>query len=426
MSKTSGVFQLPNGAWGFRYAYWVDGKQKDIKRTKDDNGNPFKTERAAIKARESAIIRAQMELSHPPKSPKKRATVAEVFTEYCENGRCGKAYGTTRKQDSLWKNHISQKFGKKYVDDISVSEIMDYLSLLYYQEGRAYSYVEAFLKMFYLIFGQAYSRGYLDVDTYNTLCVNKNTKIHMPKMKVDEDDEIVSFSTAELDALDEYFKGTNAETAYMLGRYCGLRINECYGLKWSDIDFDNDCIHVEQQINNILRHVGNLNIFVSKQAAVHIRERCQSVIHIRITLFGFGIEHTEKVNECTTHVFHVKALYVIMEFQMAAKNACVLCIKAEYETDTKHIQTAQSFLAVRVNILFQNGIVQLAYKLTGFDGDLFLTVQKFALFFHKELQTVILLAEILQHNAFRLTGRLFHIVNKELFKIAGDDPTGTL
>lgn len=27
-----------------------------------------------------------------------------------------------------------------------------------------------------------------------------------------------------------HFKGTNAETAYMLGKYCGLRINECYGL----------------------------------------------------------------------------------------------------------------------------------------------------------------------------------------------------
>ena len=50
---TSGVYQLPNGMWGYRYAYWINGKQKDIKHTKDENGNPFKTERAAIKARES-------------------------------------------------------------------------------------------------------------------------------------------------------------------------------------------------------------------------------------------------------------------------------------------------------------------------------------------------------------------------------------
>ena len=251
MTKTSsGVYQLPNGTWGFRYAFWVDGKQKDIKRTKDENGKPFKTERAATKAREAAIIQAQAELLQPPKpaTREKRKTMADIFAEYCETGRCGKAYGTTRKQDSLWKNHISKRFGNRYVDDISVSEVVDYLSKLYYIENRAYSYVESFLKMFYLIFGQAYSRNYLDVDTYNTLCMNKNTKIHMPKRKIDEDEEIVAFSVVETDALDEYFKGTNAETAYLLGRYCGLRINECYGLKWSNIDFDNDCIHIEQQM----------------------------------------------------------------------------------------------------------------------------------------------------------------------------------
>ena len=51
-------------------------------------------------------------------------------------------------------------------------------------------------------------------------------KIHMPKTKIDEDDEIVSFSKGETDASDEYFKGTNAETAYLLGRYCGLRTQQ--------------------------------------------------------------------------------------------------------------------------------------------------------------------------------------------------------
>ena len=116
MTKTSsGVYQLPNGTWGFRYAFWVDGKQKDIKRTKDENGKPFKTERAATKAREAAIIEVHTERTQKP--AKKRMTVAEVFKEYCETGRHGKAYGTTRKQDSLWKNHLSKKFGKRYVDD---------------------------------------------------------------------------------------------------------------------------------------------------------------------------------------------------------------------------------------------------------------------------------------------------------------------
>ena len=86
MAKTAstGVFQLPNGMWGFRYAFMLNGKQKDIKRTKDALGNPFKTKSAAIKAREVAMIEAHTERTQKP--TKKRITVAEVFKEYCETG----------------------------------------------------------------------------------------------------------------------------------------------------------------------------------------------------------------------------------------------------------------------------------------------------------------------------------------------------
>ncbi len=175
-------------------------------------------------------------------------TVQELYHEYCENSRSGKAYTTIVKQDSLWKNHLKERFGNRYLNEISVAEIQDYLGELYYVGGRAYSYVESFLKMFYLIFGQAYSRDYLDIDTYNKLCINKDTKIHMPKMKVDEETDIVCFNDTKILRLDEYFKGTNAETAYMLGRYCGLRINECYGLKWDKINLEKDTITIDRQM----------------------------------------------------------------------------------------------------------------------------------------------------------------------------------
>jgi hypothetical protein len=41
--------------------------------------------------------------------------------------------------------------------------------------------------MFYLFFGQAYSRNYIPAELYNQFCVNKETKIRMPKIKRDED-----------------------------------------------------------------------------------------------------------------------------------------------------------------------------------------------------------------------------------------------
>lgn len=246
MSSTNkGIFQLENGYWGYRYTYYDNGKRKDVKKTKDKNGNSFKTERAATTAREEAKFQQKLKTREKPAA---RVTFSDVYEEYCANGRSGKAYSTIKKQDSLWNNHINPKFGKRLVNTVSVAEVNDYLSTLYYTEGRAYMYVEGFLKMFYLIFGQAYSRNYLDLDTYNKLCVNKDCRIHMPKMKIDEDLEIVAYDKEQTALLDNYFKGTNAQTAFLLGCYCGLRINECYGLKWDNIDLEQGVIYIDRQM----------------------------------------------------------------------------------------------------------------------------------------------------------------------------------
>lgn len=242
----AGVYQKPNGFWEYRFTIVVDGKSISRKKCTDEFGNRFKTKSEAIRAREAAVFNARTERERQKKIERKK--VKEVFQEYCAKGRAGKAYTTVKKQDSLWENHIKDRFGDRFIDEISVAEIEDYLSELYYTDGLSYRYVESFLKMFYLIFGQAYSRNYLDVDTYNKLCLNKGTKISMPKMKTEDDTDIIAFSREELALLDEYFKGTNAETAYMLGRYCGLRINECYGLKWNNVDIENGTILIDRQM----------------------------------------------------------------------------------------------------------------------------------------------------------------------------------
>ena len=242
----TGVYQKDNGYWEYRFVVRIDGKRVARKKCTDEHGNRLKTKREAVAAREAAIVALRKEKTTKPKV--KRKTVREVFDEYCAEGRKDRAYQTIRKQDSLWENHLRDRFGDRYVDDISSADVVDYLSELYYDDGLAFKYVESFLKMFYLIFGQAYSRNYLDVDIYNKLCVNKNTKIHMPKLKTEDDTDIVAFSREELAVLDEYFKGTNAETAYLLGRYCGLRINETFGLKWSNVDFENGTILIDRQM----------------------------------------------------------------------------------------------------------------------------------------------------------------------------------
>ena len=244
----TGIYQLDNGMWAFRAVLIRNGKRYERKKATDAKGNKLPTKSAAIRARKEALDKLQKELEyHAPKLIRK--TCKEVFEEYCEKGRKGKAYTTILKQDSLWKNYICAAFGNRYVDTISVAEINDYLAHLYYDEGKAFGYVESFIKLFYLIFGQAHSRNYLDSDSYNKLCVNKDTRIQMPKKRVEDDeDDVVTFTREQLAVLDEFFRGKSCETAYLLGKYCGLRINECYGLKWDHVDFSNGTIYIDRQM----------------------------------------------------------------------------------------------------------------------------------------------------------------------------------
>ena len=283
--EENGVYQLESGLWAYRFSILVDGQRISRKKTTDAEGNKLKTQKQAAKARDAAIAAAKVERQR--KQTITRRTVAEVYNEYTENGRTGRAYQTIRKQDSIWEIHLKGKYGKRFVDDIPVAEINDYLASLYYENCYSYQYVGSFLKMFYLIFGQAYSRNHLDVDTYSKLCKNKDTRIRMPKIKSEDDTDIVSFSRDELSLLDKYFEGTNAETAYLLGRYCGLRINECFGLKWENVDLEKGTIYIDRQqqyqnglikLVSVKTHNGKRTIYLAPKMWEHLKQKYQQKI----------------------------------------------------------------------------------------------------------------------------------------------------
>lgn len=282
LANSTGVYQKDNGYWEYRFVMMVDGKKVNKKKATDAFGNKLKTQKEAIKAREAAMLEARVGKAEKPKVS--RRMVKDVYKEYCEKGRKDRAYQTIRKQDSLWENHLCAKFGNRYVDEISVAEVMDYLAELYYINNFSYQYTESFLKMFYLIFGQAYSRNYLSVDDYNRLCVNKDTRIQMPKMKSEDDTDIVAFSKEQLALLDKYFAGTHAETAYLLGRYCGLRINEVFGLKWENVDLENGTITIDRQMqyqNGLIKLIApktrnsNRVVYMSHVLKLHLQEKAR-------------------------------------------------------------------------------------------------------------------------------------------------------
>ena len=47
--------------------------------------------------------------------------------------------------------------------------------------------------------------------------------------------------------LDDFFRGSTVETAYLIGKFCGLRINETFGLKWDNVCFEGGYIRIDRQ-----------------------------------------------------------------------------------------------------------------------------------------------------------------------------------
>lgn len=245
MKNTSGITKLPNGNWSFRFVTFdSNGVRHDVRKQRDEFGNPLLTKTAALRAKELELKK----LTTAPKATSSIITFSDIMNDYLKNGTLGKAYGTVLKQTSIWNNHIAADFGNKLIENVYSYEINEYLCDLYYNMNYSYMYTEGFLKIFYLLISRAHSKDLISTDKFNKLCVNKDTRIKMPKLKVDDDTDIVAFSSSQMKLLDGYFKGTNAETAYMLGKYCGLRINECYGLTWDNIDLDKGTITVTKQM----------------------------------------------------------------------------------------------------------------------------------------------------------------------------------
>ena len=99
----SGVRQLKNGFWAYRFCTSIAGRPIHGRGSTDLDGNVLKTKQDAIRARKKAIKMAQLAPLQPEKKPEPiKKTMRDVFKEYREKGCSDRAYATIRKQDSIY------------------------------------------------------------------------------------------------------------------------------------------------------------------------------------------------------------------------------------------------------------------------------------------------------------------------------------
>ena len=246
--------------------YWfrlsiVDGTGHNV----DTERHGFSSAAQAKKAREDL----RYELKHKTEEVLGKVdyskTFEDVFNYYLEHGIDEKRLGTIRKQKVLWKYHVQPKFGDKRLADVSATEIHEYLTQLYHEgddyhryknqakRGYAYQYVESVLKLFWLIYGQAFNYGWVDRERYYRDFKDKGTKIKMPKeVKAEYEDsdesKISIYSAEEIEKIKNVLAGGNLYAPFMIAYHCGLRVSEIFGLMTKDVDFTEKTIKVRRQL----------------------------------------------------------------------------------------------------------------------------------------------------------------------------------
>ena len=262
MAKYTGVTQNKDGSWSYRIKKKIKNQVVDTKIKKDENGLPFLSARSAYEAKLNHERKLQTgEIEIKEKAPK--TTLSNIYAAYLESSEAKKkAPATLKKQDSMWRNHISVyrhdekdlPLGNKDINEILITELDDFLYNLY--QTHSYLYTEGFLKFFYLLFGYAYRLELIDADRYYRMFGDSKTRLTMPnKTQADVEEDIEGatvYNDDELSLIESCFKSedSNLLTAFYLGVYCGLRISECFALRWSNIDWEKGIITVNRQMQN--------------------------------------------------------------------------------------------------------------------------------------------------------------------------------
>ena len=87
--------------------------------------------------------------------------------------------------------------------------------------------------------------------------VDKKSRLSMPKMKQEDADkqneDVKVYNEWELYTIENILKQGDGHllTAFYIARYCGLRIGEVFGLRWSDIDYRRGIIKIKRQLKSV-------------------------------------------------------------------------------------------------------------------------------------------------------------------------------
>jgi integrase len=224
-----GSVRKKGATWSFRIDLGkIDGKRKQIERS------GFKTEKEADFAL-SEVIHEYNRTGIFVEN--KKVTFQEVFNEFMENEAPNtRKFATIVRYKSLYNNHF-QEFAPKYLFQISEKSIQEFIN----SKCKTHSdeYVRSIYNFCLVLFNYAVTKKYLKLSPMINVRPPQSYRAY---------GDIKTYSKDELLKMEERFKSTNLLTAFILGINLGIRVGECFALRFSDIDWNKETIKIDKQL----------------------------------------------------------------------------------------------------------------------------------------------------------------------------------
>lgn len=240
-----GTVRKRGGKWSYR----VDFTGTDGKRVQKEKGG-FATKKeanAAMTAIENDLLKTGEYIE-----PNHRITMQQLFEEFItEEAPVTRKYATIVRYKSLYRNQIGPEFGVNYLYQISTDRIQKFLNYKIQEEkskmsghteqGLSASYVRSLYNFLLVLFTYARKKKkYIRNDPMEEVVPPKDYRAYGK--------EIRYYTQDQIEWMDKRFQSTNLYTAYLLGLYLGVRVGECFALRFSDIDWNKRTIKVGAQL----------------------------------------------------------------------------------------------------------------------------------------------------------------------------------
>ena len=222
---------------GKSWSYYFDTAAIGGKRKKIEKGG-FRTKKEA----EAALAKALAEYNDSgcvfkPSEISVSDYLDFWFAEYCKFNLSDKTQYT---YSSIIRNHLKPQFGAYRLNSLQAAAIQKYINQMK-TENYAMSTIQVALAV--LTSSLDYAVEPLHYIRDNPCRYVKIGNASKPPR------ERIILTKEQFDKILELFPfGSRFYIPLMLGWNCGLRINECMGLTWNDIDFENRTISIDRQL----------------------------------------------------------------------------------------------------------------------------------------------------------------------------------